>query len=115
MIALALLIYQLSDKYSRILLLFFLSVSLIAAMLELLILKEKYGQLGSQDKGKNKFGRKMPVYGPHLNVFEDKWSFDYEWVYSNVEQVRVKYQGTLIEENLRNDEREGPLVKFLDG
>ena len=77
-------------------------------------LKAKYGQLGSVEEGRKKSGGKMEKYGAHLDIFEKKWNFDYEWVYNRVGEVRKRFKGTIIEAHLLRNSTDGPLKIFMD-
>lgn len=73
--------------------------------------KEKYGQLGSHAEGKIKNSNKMEKYGDHLRIFEDKWGFDYEYIYEN---KNLKFpNSTLISEHLTSNPNNGPIKKFI--
>lgn len=75
-------------------------------------LKSKYGQLGSVEEGQKANTSKMERYGGHLRIFERKWGFDYEFIYSDVEAIRQRYKNTLVGTYIDHDPRTGPIKVF---
>ena len=75
-------------------------------------LKTNYGQLGSVDEGRKKNTEKMEPYGTHLHYFEEKWGFDYEFIYSHYEQLTERYKDTLVQQYFEHDPLNGPVRKF---
>ena len=76
-------------------------------------LKEKYGfHRSSAQAGKDGNAKHVEKYGRHLEVFKEKWGFDYEEVRSSYPQVRNRYINTLVDQFYMHNCRKGPIKLY---